>query len=104
MEQDFYTGRLRDNHGLTVLIPDRPDRQLVHDVIYDELCQGIANERSRAEYRRIMRDLAGRGAEGILFGCTEIDLLVGPADSPAQPMLVSRHCRVRLTHGEPPPR
>ena len=82
MEQDFYTGRLRDNHGLTVLIPDAADRRLVHDVIYDELCQGIVNDRSRAEYQRIMRDLADRGAEGILLGCTEIDLLVGPADSP----------------------
>jgi aspartate racemase len=82
MEQDFYTGRLRHNHGLAVLIPDPPDRRLVHDVIYDELCQGVVNDRSRAEYRRIMRDLADRGAEGILLGCTEIDLLVGPADSP----------------------
>jgi aspartate racemase len=82
MEQDFYTGRLRDRHGLTVLIPDPPDLPLVHDVIYDKLCQGVITDRSRAEYRRIMRSLAGRGAEGILLGCTEIDLLVGPADSP----------------------
>jgi aspartate racemase len=82
MEQDFYTGRLRDKHGLTVLIPDPADRRLVHDVIYEELCQGIVNDRSRAEYRRIMRDLADRGAQGILLGCTEIDLLIGPADSP----------------------
>ena len=81
MEQDFYTGRLRDEHGLSVLVPDPPDRRLVHDVIYDELCQGVVNDRSRAEYRRIMRDLADRGAEGILLGCTEIDLLVGAADS-----------------------
>ncbi len=82
MEQDFYTGRLRDRHGLTVLVPDPPDRRLVHNVIYDELCRGVTTERSRAEYRRIMRDLAERGVEGILLGCTEIDLLVGPADSP----------------------
>jgi aspartate racemase len=82
MAEDFYVGRLRDKHGLTVLVPDPPDRRLVHDVIYDELCQGVINDRSRAEYRRIMRDLADRGAEGILLGCTEIDLLVGPADSP----------------------
>jgi len=82
MEQDFYTGRLRDKHDLTVLVPDPPDRHLVHTVIYDELCQGIVNDRSRAEYRRIMRNLADRGAEGILLGCTEIDLLIGPADSP----------------------
>ncbi|MGZ4331905.1 MAG: aspartate/glutamate racemase family protein [Solirubrobacteraceae bacterium] len=84
MEQDFYTGRLRDRHGLTVLVPGPPDRRLVHDVIYDELCQGVVSERSRAEYRRIMRDLADRGAEGILLGCTEIDLLVGQADSPVR--------------------
>ena len=82
MEQDFYIGRLRDRHGLTVLVPTTPDRQLVHDVIYDELCLGVVNDASRAEYRRIMSDLADRGAQGILLGCTEIDLLVGPADSP----------------------
>jgi aspartate racemase len=50
-------------------------------VIYDELCLGMVNERSREQYRRIMRDLADRGAEGILLGCTEIDLLVGPEDA-----------------------
>jgi aspartate racemase len=82
MEQDFYTGRLRDQHGLNVLVPDARDRRLIHAVIYDELCQGIVNDRSRTEYGRIMRDLADRGAEGILLGCTEIDLLVSPADSP----------------------
>jgi aspartate racemase len=82
MAQDFYTGRLRDRHGITVLVPDDDDRQLIHTVIYDELCLGVVNEQSRSEYRRIMSDLADCGAEGILFGCTEIDLLVGPADSP----------------------
>ena len=82
MEQDFYTGRLRDVHGLEVLIPGEPDRRIVHDVIYRELCVGVVDDGSRDEYRRIMRDLAGRGAEAILLGCTEIDLLVGQADSP----------------------
>jgi amino-acid racemase len=81
MEQDFYIGRMRDEHGLTVLVPDRSDRRLVHDVIYRELCVGIAEESSRREYRRIMRQLAERGAECILFGCTEIHLLVGPQDA-----------------------
>ena len=61
---------------------DREGMRDAHAVIYDELCQGVVNDRARAEYRRIMRDLADRGAEGILLGCTEIDLLVGPADSP----------------------
>jgi aspartate racemase len=82
MEQDFYVGRLRDMHGLNVLVPTEPDRCIVHNVIYDELCMGVIDERSRKEYQRIMRELADRGAEGILFGCTEIDLLVGPRDSP----------------------
>jgi aspartate racemase len=82
MEQDFYVGRLRDLHGLGVLVPEAADRRVVHDVIYDELCVGVISDRSREEYRRIMRGLADRGAEAILLGCTEIDLLVGPEDSP----------------------
>lgn len=82
MEQDFYVGRLRDLHGLDVLVPDEPDRRIVHGVIYDELCVGVIRESSRDEYRRIMRRLQELGAEAILFGCTEIDLLVTPDDSP----------------------
>lgn len=82
MEQDFYVGRLREKHGLSVLIPEADDRRLVHSVIYDELCLGVVNERSRDQYRRIMAELVERGAEGILLGCTEIDLLVGQDDSP----------------------
>jgi amino-acid racemase len=82
MEQDFYVGRLRDRHGLEVLVPGEADRRIVHRIIYDELCVGVIDDRSRDEYRRIMAGLADRGAEGILLGCTEIDLLVGPADSP----------------------
>ena len=82
MEQDFYVGRLRDLHGLAVLVPDEAGRRVVHDVIYDELCVGVVREESRAEYGRIMRELAVRGAQGILLGCTEIDMLVGPEDAP----------------------
>lgn len=81
MEQDFYVGRLREQHGLEVLVPDAEDRALVHRVIYDELCIGVVSDTSRLEYRRIMGDLADRGAEAILLGCTEIDLLVGPGDA-----------------------
>jgi aspartate racemase len=82
MEQDFYVGRLREVHGLDVLVPDEPDRRIVHDVIYQELCVGVIDDDSRTEYRRIIAGLADRGAEGILLGCTEIDLLVGPDDAP----------------------
>jgi aspartate racemase len=81
MEQDFYIGRLRDQHGLQVLVPDQPDRELVHRVIYDELCVGVVRGESRTEYRRIMSELVARGAAGILLGCTEIDLLVGAGDA-----------------------
>ena len=82
MEQDFYVGRLRDAHGLELVVPGEPDRTIVHDVIYDQLCIGVVDDHSRREYRRIMRDLVDRGAQGILLGCTEIDLLVGDEDAP----------------------
>ena len=81
MEQDFYVGRLRDLHGLDVLVPEEPDRRIVHGVIYEELCRGVVDDGSREQYRRIMRALAARGAQGILLGCTEIELLVGPEDA-----------------------
>jgi len=82
MEQDFYVGRLRHEHNLQVITPPPDDRKIVHDVIYDELCRGIVSDLSREQYRRIMADLADRGAQGILLGCTEIDLLVSGEDSP----------------------
>ena len=82
MEQDFYVGRLRDVHSLQVLVPGEADRRIVHDVIYGELCVGVVDDASREQYRRIMRGLADRGAQAILLGCTEIDLLVGQEDSP----------------------
>jgi aspartate racemase len=58
MEQDFYVGRLRDMHGLEVIVPDEADRRSVHDAIYDELCVGVVRDASRDEYRRIMAELA----------------------------------------------
>ena len=75
MEQDFYKGCL-EAHGLNVLVPPKVDRDIVHQVIYDELCLGQVKEASRQEYLRIMADLQGRGAEGIIEGCTEIVMLV----------------------------
>ena len=76
MEQAFYKGRLVDRHGLNVLVPPKPDRDIVHQIIYDELCLGQIKDASRAEYLRIMEDLRSRGAEGIIEGCTEIVMLV----------------------------
>jgi aspartate racemase len=80
MEQGFYVGRLKE-HGLDVLVPDEADRRIVHEVIYDELCRGVILDGSREEYRRVMQRLVEQGAQGILFACTEIDLLVDQSDS-----------------------
>jgi len=82
MEEDFYRGRLEQLHQLTVLTPPPAQREIVHRVIYDELCLGLIHEESRAAYREIIADLAAAGAQGILLGCTEIELLVRPQDSP----------------------
>ncbi|NJC24319.1 aspartate racemase [Arthrobacter pigmenti] len=80
MEQDFYRNGLAA-HGLTVLTPGPDDRAVVHRVIYEELCRGIVADASRREYQRIIRDLQNRGAEGVILGCTEIELLVSQADA-----------------------
>ena len=82
MEQDFYKGRLRDEHGLDVLVPGAADRATVHRVIYQELVAGKALPASRAAYREIIARLAADGAEAVILGCTEIMLLVKPQDSP----------------------
>lgn len=80
MEQDFYSGRLAA-HGLDVLVPEAGQRDQVHRIIYDELCRGQVLQPSRVIYRDIMTDLVARGAQGIILGCTEIGLLVGPGDT-----------------------
>jgi aspartate racemase len=82
MEEDFYARRLRSKFGLTVLIPDEPEREAVHRIIFDELCLGVIRDESRELFRGVMRRLAGRGAEGMILGCTEIESLVRPEDSP----------------------
>lgn len=81
MEQDFYRGRLIEKFGLELLIPDEAERQVVHDVIYNELVLGKINPASKAKYQQIIVNLTERGAEGIILGCTEIGLLVKQADS-----------------------
>jgi len=82
MEQNFYRGRLQQEHGLRVLTPGERDREVIHRVIYEELCLGKVFDESRQEYVRVIKDLADQGAEGIILGCTEIAMLVGPQDAP----------------------
>ena len=81
MEQEFYRGRLSDVHGIEVLIPDEVEREIVHNVIYDELCLGQIRDDSSKRFLTIISKLAERGAEGIVLGCTEIPLLVKPKDT-----------------------
>jgi aspartate racemase len=82
MEQDFYTGRLRDRHGLAPVIPSPEDRAETHRIIYDELCLGEARPESRAAYEAIAGRLAGAGADCLILGCTEVGMLLSAANSP----------------------
>ncbi len=81
MEENFYCVRLVEKHNLEVIIPEQADREIVHRIIYDELVLGRIELASKAEYLRIITDLSKAGAEGIIFGCTEIGMLVSQADS-----------------------
>jgi aspartate racemase len=85
MEQDFYRSRLETQHGLTVLTPPPADRDLVHSIIYEELCLGELKDASRQSYLRIIDDLQAQGAQAIILGCTEIAMLIQP-----------QHCRLPL--------
>ncbi len=79
MEQDFYRGRLA-GHSLEVVVPDEPDRTTVHRIIYDELVRGIVTQESKRAYLDVIDRLVARNAKGVIAGCTEIELLVGPDD------------------------
>jgi aspartate racemase len=79
MEEDFYVGRLRNRHGLNVMVPNEEDRDTVHKVIYEELVRGVINPDSKKAFLDIVSKLASQGAQGVIAGCTEIELLV-PAD------------------------
>jgi aspartate racemase len=81
MEQDFYRGRLSKKYGFNILVPEKPDRDIVHNVIFQELCRGKIHPESRAEFLRIIDRLADQGAQAVILGCTEIGMLVGQADT-----------------------
>ncbi|MER8649556.1 MULTISPECIES: aspartate/glutamate racemase family protein [unclassified Mesorhizobium] len=81
MEQDFYKGRLTEKYGLQPVVPDQAGRDMVHQVIYDELCRGIVSAASKAAYidevARLRRD---EKTDGVIMGCTEITMLIGERD------------------------
>ena len=80
MEQPFYRERLQASRGIRSLSPDAADRAILHRIIFEELCLGRVVDASRGEARRIMRSLVAEGAQGIILGCTELAMLIGPAD------------------------
>lgn len=80
MELPFWRERLRDRYGIELLVPDDADRALVHRVIFDELCRGRIEESSRAAYVAVTERLRAAGADAVIFGCTEIGLLLGAGD------------------------
>jgi aspartate racemase len=82
MEGDFYSGRLEARHGLAVLTPPAEHRETVHRVSYQELCFGRVIDGSREAFRQVVGELVGRGAEGVILGCTEIGMLLQPEDAP----------------------
>lgn len=80
MEEEFYKGHLRDHHNIHVEIPNQEDRNIVHTVIYDELCQGIVNIDSKNQYLDIINREIENGIDSVILGCTEITLLVSQDD------------------------
>ncbi|WP_215544690.1 aspartate/glutamate racemase family protein [Amycolatopsis sp. CA-230715] len=102
MEQDFYRDRLA-GHGLRVLVPPEEDRLTVHRIIYDELCLGVVREESRQSYRDVIGRLVRAGAEGIILGCTEIELLISAEDSPVPVFPTTRlHAEAAVTRSLAP--
>ena len=81
MEHNFWKDRLREKFALDVLVPNDQDRATVHDVIFDELCQGVVKETSRRRYIEIIDDAKTRGADCVILGCTEIGLLLSADDT-----------------------
>lgn len=82
MEEDFYRGRLEDQHHLRVIVPEQEEREIIHRVIYNELCLGRTLNESQEYFRAVIKNLVKKGAQGIILGCTEIGMLVKSEDSP----------------------
>lgn len=80
MEQDFYRDRLAERHGIEAIVPDETDRATVHRVIYEELCRGIVTPTSKAAYLAVVERLKAEGADGVIFGCTEVGMILTQAD------------------------
>ena len=82
MEQDFYRGRLEKQFAIRTTVPGPEDRQRINEIIFDELCLGTFSDESRYYFMNVIKQLASEGAEGVIFGCTEIGLLLPETHSP----------------------
>lgn len=82
MEQDFYRGRLNAEFGIESLIPEEPQRLRINQIIFEELCLGKITKESKRYYQQVIEELQGQGAQGVIFGCTEIGLLLNQQDCP----------------------
>lgn len=80
MEDDFYRGRMEERYGIKVIVPDRIERDIVHRIIYEELCLGVIRQSSKETVKKIIYGLRLRGAEGVILGCTELPLLIKQED------------------------
>jgi aspartate racemase len=81
MNGDFYRKRIKEKFDIEVIVPNEEDKQIVHNIIYDELCKGVLKESSKSKYIEIIEKLAIEGAEGVILGCTEIPLLIKIGDT-----------------------
>jgi aspartate racemase len=81
MQADFIKGRISGRHGVEVMVPDPEQQKTIDTIIFEELCRGIIQEESRRKYIEVIDSLAERGAEAVVLGCTEIELLVRQADT-----------------------
>ena len=99
MEQDFYKGRIKKKYDIDVIIPDLDEREIVHDVIFNELCLGKIKEESKEQYKKIIQNLIHKGAEGIILGCTEIPLLINQEDFDVPIFDTTMiHCHAAIDH------
>ena len=80
MEKEFYKGKLKEDFDLNVMVPDENDRNLIHDIIYTELVRGQLKAESKEVYKRIIKRMQNKGAQGVILGCTEIPLLIKQSD------------------------
>lgn len=80
MEEDFYKRRLKERFDIEVIIPDSNEREIIHNIIYNELCLGILKHSSKERFQKVIKNLAANGAEGVILGCTEIPLLIKEED------------------------